>query len=64
MNTQFEPAKILVDKGFDSDFGWNRIDELCRLFTKGDVLQEFVYAMHESEQRNRFEACASFTRNC
>src|SRR3954469_18154348 len=49
MNAQFEPAKVLVDKGFDSEFGWSRIDELCRLFTKDEVLQDFIYEMHESD---------------
>src|SRR5882724_12693163 len=49
MNTGFQPDKILVDKGFDADFSWERINEFCDLFTKDELIQERVYQMHERD---------------
>ena len=40
---EFRPAEILIDRGFDGEFSWERINQLCRLFSDDEVLQEFIY---------------------
>jgi histidinol-phosphate/aromatic aminotransferase/cobyric acid decarboxylase-like protein len=50
MSSNYKPEKILVDKGFDADFSWDRINELCKLFSDDDLLQSYVYKMHEHDK--------------
>jgi histidinol-phosphate/aromatic aminotransferase/cobyric acid decarboxylase-like protein len=41
--------KVLVDKGFDSDFSIERIKKFHEIFTDEDEMQEFVYKIHEED---------------
>ena len=43
---EFRPAEILIDRGFDGEFSWERINQLCRLFTDDEILQRFIYDAH------------------
>ncbi|MFC1539873.1 aminotransferase class I/II-fold pyridoxal phosphate-dependent enzyme [Gemmatimonadota bacterium] len=41
--------KELVDHGFDSDFSPERIKAFCDIFTPVDVVQEYVYSIHDDD---------------
>jgi len=41
--------KVLVDTGFDSDYSTNRIKEFDNIFTSENVLQDFIYKIHEED---------------
>jgi histidinol-phosphate/aromatic aminotransferase/cobyric acid decarboxylase-like protein len=43
---EFSPKEILVDRGFDAEFSWERINEMCRLFSDDETVQRFIYDMH------------------
>lgn len=42
----FRPQDILVDKGFDAEFSWERINEMCHLFSDDEALQRYIYNAH------------------
>ncbi|MFB3894871.1 MAG: aminotransferase class I/II-fold pyridoxal phosphate-dependent enzyme [bacterium] len=45
----FKRSKILIDKGFNTEFKWYNIKELCTVFSDDENIRSYIYKLRNAE---------------